>query len=320
MEAVMEQAVRLGPVPGLLAMLAAVALAAAGCGTARQSAPVRARSGSVPTRSAGTGLPAGAAGGSRGVAEQMSRRLLRHLVLPPGAGPIGSRRVPGLLRHPPEIIESGHLLQRHAIFTVPRTAGWTLRYVGAHVPRGLTQTGTGQTSGPAGPRYVIWSPRHLPRGLYQAELLVSVLAAGPRTLVRADAQVVWYPPRSAAEYIRPARFSSARLSVTVINPHTRTVRRVITSRAAIAALARSLNRLPADPGLVYHCPAILAGYRITFVPAAAGQVPVAAAPDGCNGVSMTAAGTPQPGLVGGGATIALIHRLTGVHPSLRAPA
>src|SRR5262245_22592584 len=263
----MEHAGRLGPVPGLLAVLAAVALAAAGCGTAIQPARVR-------TRPASTGLPAASVAGSRGLAEQISRRLLRHLMLPPAAPPIGSMAVPGPLRHAPDAVGSGHLVQRHAIFTVPRSAGWVLRYIRTHVPAGLAQTGSGQLSGPTGPRSVMWEPRHRPSGLYRAELDVSVLAAGGRTLVRADTQVVWTPPRSSAEYIRPARFSAARLSVTAFNPRTRTFRRSITSRAVIAAVARSLNRLPADPGVHYFCPAIMADYQITFVPAAAGQVPV----------------------------------------------
>jgi hypothetical protein len=223
--------------------------------------------------------------------------------------------VPGPLRYPPAgTIASGHLLKRHAIFTVPRPAGRTLRYLRAHVPSGLSQTGTGQS---AWAKYVNWSLRHLPQGLNYAELDVSVLPAGGRSLVRADTQVVWDPPRSPAEYIRPGRFSAARLSVTVYNPRYRTFHRVTTSRAAIAALARSLNRLPADPGVRYACPAINADYRITFVPAAAGQGPVVASPTGCNSVSMTAARLPQPGLLGGAATIALITRLMGAAVAAR---
>ncbi|MGN6793478.1 MAG: hypothetical protein ACTHJW_13930 [Streptosporangiaceae bacterium] len=307
----MRHSGKLGAVPGLLVVLAAVTLAAAGCGTPRQPGSVTWPE-SARTRPASARLTGALASGTRGLAKQTSRRLLQDLVLPPGAQPNGSRGVPGPLQYPPETTDSGHLLQRHAIFAISRPAGWTRRYLQAHVPSGLTQTGSGQSSGPAGPRYVTWSPRHLPRGLYQAELEVSVLAARARTLVRADIQVVWYPPRSSAEYIRPARFSAVQLSVTVFNPRTRTFRRMITSRSAIIALARSLNRLPADPGLEYACPATFADYRITFVPAGAGQVPVVAVPDGCNGVSVTAAGLAQPGLVGGYATIALITRLTGI--------
>ena len=67
----------------------------------------------------------------------------------------------------------------------------------------------------------------------------------------------------------------------------------------------------------YACPAINADYQITFVPGATGHVQVVAAPSGCNSVSMTAAGLPQPGLLGGDATIALITRLMGAAVAAR---
>lgn len=173
----MDHAGRLGPVPGLLAVLAAATLAAAGCVNARPAAPARTQGGSVRTWPASTGLPAASAPGSRHFAEHVSHWLFRHLTLPPGARPIGSRAAPAPLRYPPAgTIASGHLLKRHAIFTLPRPAGRTLRYLQAHVPSGLIQTGSALPN---------LSPRdHQQGGDRRTRSVTEQAARGPRRALR----------------------------------------------------------------------------------------------------------------------------------------
>lgn len=301
---------RVGPLVvtrGLLAVIAAVPLAAAACGSAPGQAPASPAS-SVAARPA----TAGPAPGSRALAEAVARRLLASVVLPPGARAV--RRVPAQLRKPAEVPGSRHLVQRHEIRSVSRSARWVLGFLRRHVPIRLTGSGTGYTGLLARPvAFLMWSQRHPRRGLYQAGLVVGVLAArSGRTVIRADAQVIWYPPRSSAEYIRPGRFAAVRLREYLYNQRPHTVRLVSTSHAVIARLARTLNVLHADPGLTYGCPAILAEYRITFVPAAIGQAPIVAVPDGCNSVDIRAGGRAQPTLTGGQATITLMDRLLGL--------
>ncbi len=306
------QAARI-PVVGVT--LAALTIAIASCGTARQPVPGQAVSGLASAGHPAARRTGGPASGSRSLARQAAVRLLHDLVLPPGSRPAGSRGLPDALRQPAQVPGSSYLVQRHEVLAVPHSAGWLLRYLNRHGPAGLTSTGSGTSSGPSWPSltFLFWSPRHLPAGLYQADLLASVVPAGPHaSLLRADAQVIWYPPRSQAEYIRPGRFAAVRLTATVFNPRWHKVRRVITARAAITRLTESLNALPADPGIVYACPAITVGYQLTFLPAAAGQPAVVAVPDGCNSVSMTVGGRAQPALIGGGTTIALTGRLLGI--------
>ncbi len=64
-------------------------------------------------------------------------------------------------------------------------------------------------------RYLDFAPRSLPAGLYQATL-ATVIAGRPAggSYLRADAQVAWYPPRSAAEYVTASQYRS----VTVTRP------------------------------------------------------------------------------------------------------
>jgi hypothetical protein len=93
------------------------------------------------------------------------------------------------------------------------------------------------------------------------------------------------------------------------------VRRTFTARAVIARLARSLNSLPADPGLSLHCPAMTASYRIEFVPASPAQAVIVSVPAECLTVEMSAGGRLAPDLVGSGKPIAFISGLLGLQAS-----
>ena len=119
-------------------------------------------------------------------------------------------------------------------------------------------------------------------------------------------------PRSQAEFIDAAKFSAVRLWAHLLNPRPHTVRKVITSRAALARLARSLNALHAGQELSYTCFPDDGDYLVTFLPATPSQPAITAAPNACNGVGVTAGGKPQPMLVGGLATIGLIKPLLGI--------
>jgi hypothetical protein len=292
----------------LPAVLAAVTLAAAGCGVARQPAPAHAPS--AHSRSASAAHASGPSG-SRSLAEQTSRRLWRHLVLPPDARPFRSQPLPRLIRNATETLSGRHVVARHEVFAVARPPAWVYRYILRHLRAGLT-SGDAGNSGPSD-SFATWSPKPLPAGLENALLEVTVIAAGQGALVRADTQVMWYPPRSLAEYIDAAKFSAVRLWSQLLNPRPHTVHRVITSRAAIARLARSLNALHAGQGLTYTCLASDAVYWMTFVPAASSQRAITVAPDAaCESVYVTVGGKRQPSLVGGGATVMLINRLLGI--------
>src|SRR5258708_18963877 len=52
------------------------------------------------------------------------------------------------------------------------------------------------------------------RAIDPSTTLLATLAAGPHggTVVRADAEVVWYPPRTAAEYLDPMEYQSVTIT------------------------------------------------------------------------------------------------------------
>jgi hypothetical protein len=176
-----------------------------------------------------------------------------------------------------------------ALYRASASMGSVYWFLTGHVPAGMRPRWPGNV-GNGSDRYVLDVPAHLPRGIAQANLEVVIIPRGSGSLIRAEVQVVWYPPRSAAEYIHPDRYRS----VTVIAPKLTdasgdaTVTRTFTSRAVIAQLATLLNRLPGMLPTTFFCPnmtepltRIPSPYRVVFTPRSRQRPTIAAAPVGC---------------------------------------
>ena len=106
-------------------------------------------------------------------------------------------------------------------------------------------TGTGNGTD----RYVLDVPAHLRLSIAHANLEVVIIPRGSGSLIRAEVQVVWYPPRSGTECIHPGWYRSVTVTVPMQSDARRddTVARTFTSQAVIAQLAALLNRLPGMP-------------------------------------------------------------------------
>jgi hypothetical protein len=264
----------------------------AGCGTVRQgasSAGIRAAS-QTPARSHYPWPP----GGSRALAHDVGRRLLARLVLPSGSHRTGPRGAPVRA----EVIGSVSLVDLHRFFVLPMPMSAAVRFLRAHPPAGMEANGTGISSDRSGvtEEDVAFYLSHPPTGITSdTELLVS-LAKGPRggTRARADAQVVWYPRRSAAEYLRASAIRSARISASFMNPSERRFVKVITSRRVITRLAALLDGMRATDNSIMFCPMIDASYHVTFTARAGLRVVIDAA--GCARDDVVVNGTAQPPL------------------------
>jgi hypothetical protein len=128
-------------------------------------------------------------------------------------------------------------------------------------------------------------------------MLLVTFAEGPHgsTLARADAEVVWYPPRTAAEYLRPRAIRSARITATLLNPKPRHIVKVITSRHAIDRLAALLNGLHAAQKGDWNCGTSTTEYRVTFT-GRSGQPRVSVDPEVCLTDDIMVHGSAQPPL------------------------
>ena len=184
------------------------------------------------------------------------------------------------------------------------------QFLAAHVPAGMIPGESGQDSN--GGMYADYIPRHLPSGIASAYLATVIMPTHSGPVLRAEAQVVWYPPRSQAEYIRPGGYRSVTLTVPTApdSSSAGTVTRTLTAPAAIAGLASLLNHLPAlVPGVMF-CPAVTGTDRLVFTPRASRWPRVVVTPSGCFADSILVAGREQPALDDrGNGTIAAMLRL-----------
>jgi hypothetical protein len=145
-------------------------------------------------------------------------------------------------------------------------------FVNRHTPVGSRPNGPelGTTSSQSGAVYfdfVSFYLRKAPVGVTGDTMLLVTFAEGPHgsTLARADAEVVWYPPRTAAEYLRPGAIRSARITATLLNPKPRHIVRVIRSRHAIGTLTALLNGMHAAGRDDWSCPAFRVDYRLSLI-------------------------------------------------------
>ena len=184
-------------------------------------------------------------------------------------------------------------------------------FLAARVPVGLAEGGTGQygNSGDVVEMDVTYVDQHVPAGIAGAQVVVSVVPArSGGSYVRADAQITWYPPRTAAEYIDPARYHVLSITVLISGRRSHTVHKVVTSRAFIARLAEALDRMQAEPLGTVSCPAIFAEYQLGFSVSRTSRPVVVVSADnaGCPGAGITVNGQQQPLLTDDGAEVAAL--------------
>ena len=308
---------------------AAVALTACGSVVAPPASGPRSSPDGTPRAIATRSAPAtrsaaavpGPPAGSRADAAALARLMLSRLRLPPGA-----RRPPGPL--PPslsqpamEIAGGTASLDQHQLFALAQPMDPAAAYLAAHVPADQTPGGTGESSGPDGVtmREVSDMVRSLPAGIAGAQLVLTVVpATSGGSLLRADAQVIWYPPRSAAEYIDPARYHVLSITVSVYGRRPHTVRKVVTSRTFIARLAQALDWMQAEPPGVVACPADFEDYQLSFSVSAHSRpaVVVSANGSGCGGAQVTVDGRAQPALADHGTVAALVRQVVSATPEI----
>lgn len=314
----MKLAVRSGLVVGAAAVLAGVVLAASGNAAVPAASRRLAHGPDQLLARQQRGAPRGVPTGSRAEAAELAGRMLSRLRLPAGA-----RRVPSAPVRP-GLLWAGAVktLDLHEFFEMPQPVTTVADLLASHVPTGMSLSSTSELSDPAGveDQYVSYTPQRTPTGIYMAQLALSVAPASGRSIVRADAQVIWYPPRSAAEYIDPARYHALTITVTAYGTRPRTRSMIVTSRAAIADIAAALNRSPVVPVQEANCPALVADYRLAFAVTQQGRpaVVVYATRQPCVGVRIVVGGRVQPPLQDGGKVVGIADRLPGVTSGLPA--
>jgi hypothetical protein len=235
----------------------------------------------------------GAPQGSRAASRALARRMLRQLRRPPGSRIVTPRPVPKNLRGPAQAMAVVDQVDVKRFYSAPRSMAASYAYLRKHVPAGYRRTVTGSEGqyGTTVLEIVVDNPKALPRGVEEADLVVGVVPGRHGgSVLRADGEVAWYPPRSTAERLRPAAYRAVTITRTSLNGHRTT--RTFRAPAAIARLARVLDALPASDGGSFSCPTG-PGFRLAFRPKA-GQPRLVVTADGCATDLVTVAGRTQP--------------------------
>jgi len=291
-----------GVIRAVVAVAVVAAVAVIGCLAGCGSVAHQPATGPATTRAArADDAPGVPIAGTSAEAETEARHLLAGLVLPSGARRLPERPVLGVVSQPGQSL--GTALDLYRLFRLPMPMDAAQRFVRAHLPAALTSSGTGWGNQGGMPEFdvlVVDMPPHaIPPGLDIAQLVYTIAPdPGGGSLLRADAQIIVFPPRSAAEYLDPAAIRS--VTVSTIGPDP--VSRTITSRPEIARLARLLDGEHAlPPGLAFACPAELGpGYRLTFTPVSASRPTVVVDPGDCMSDGVFAGGVRQPALLDAG--------------------
>ena len=288
---------------GKWVVVLALTAISAGCGTA------------APRPAAQTAGPAAATRapvGSRAAAVTLARQMLSRLVVPAGSQAARPSPVP-----PPLSVSSAggvgpYTVELHRFVLVREPAAALHSFLLAHVPPGMSWAGLGLAPGTTNTVTVLWvayRPRSLASGLANAELGTAALpSAGGDTLIRADASVSWFPPRSAAEQLNAASFGSVTVTATEVIPQPRTVTRTFTSAAVIGRLVALVDSLPATPYpdvAAMSCLGVATVYRLDFIPGV-----IVDNAGGCGGSdAITVNGKDQPRLWDQGALTAAARQL-----------
>lgn len=298
-----------------LAVVAATALAA--CSTPGPSAASHRRAHPHDAKLV-VDVPAPPAG-SRPEAAALARLVLARLSLPAGARRLPPTPVPAALQQPTLLGLTAASLDVHELFELPQSMSTAASFLAAHKPKNMMLFSSGSAGDAAGPQNqaVSYLTRSVPAGLYEVLLDLTVAPDGyGGSVLRADAQVVWYPPRTAAEYIDPARYRALTITVTTYGTRPHTVRTVVTSPAAIARLADVLDRSQVLPARTISCTLGLASYQLAFAVAAHSRpvVVVDAAEWPCEGAQIRVGGRWQPSLQDAASVVSAVDRLLRLRP------
>ena len=306
---------------GIAATLAACAgMTACDHAAAPSASQPASRSSGIHADAARLGPPAG----DQAEAHALATKLLSLVRLPAGALRLPATRLPLSVPGPSLWGGAAASLDVHELFEIPAPLTTATAELAAHFPAGTSPTGSGVARWRAGFKKpwvaygeVGYADRFVPAGVNAAQLVITLGAdSSGGSLARVDAQVIWYPPRTAAEYVDSGRYHVLTVTVTVFGTRPRIVSKVITSRSAITRLADALNRSHVEPLVFVGCPPGFATYRLAFAVArhTAPAAVVATDESRCLGAQITVDGRKQPPLQDAASVVAIANQLLGYTP------
>ncbi|HEY1485167.1 MAG TPA: hypothetical protein VGF84_03620 [Micromonosporaceae bacterium] len=181
------------------------------------------------------------------------------------------------------------------------------------VPKGASKGGSSQSDREWSQDFS-WTP--IPAVLYDRLLEASTMAVDGRTVIRVDAEVIWYPTRPPASLI-PAGVSAVTVTYrpVAMTPSVKTYGPVnVTDPATVAALVKAVNDDPVNPiGTAIPCPFDGGGrMTLTFRSTAKTVATTSIETAGCGFVSVAATGGGKATLIAGADLAKKMKSLIGV--------
>jgi hypothetical protein len=273
-------------VPGLVLSLTVFALAA--CGAAVVPASVAGHPSSPAAATTASTHP---------LAEAELATLLAGVQVPPGSAKVTSAPV-AYLAQAPLTEGSTNLLTLTSWWRIEMPFADALAWMQAHPPGGLPSDSGGQAGGPGVPvnRLLGFSAPSTTAYDGAAVELELVAMSSSETGLRADAEVIWLPPKPSDELV-PAGTAVTLVAINHFGTDAATTLRTkLLDSADAAAVINALNALLPDDGGVRHCAAD-DGYRIQIEVTVAGTPMVFSDWWACFLVQVTRGGTSLPTLL-----------------------
>jgi hypothetical protein len=235
----------------------------------------------------GHGRAGAPASDPRVVAVRTTSDLLRRVVVPTGAT-VDTGALPQMLRRPFFAENTPDLVDVHRAWIVPESSAGVLAFEHAHVPRGLTASGSGTSTAESGIDFITLDATNAVSGtgtIQSAEILVAVSPRTPTTSwLRVDAHAVWRPRRDPATIV-PA---TDRVVTVTKDGHART----ITAAATVDRIEHEFNALPAAVPGTSGCGLQTDTLAVAFASSREAQPDVTATLD-CGALAVTAHGHHQ---------------------------
>jgi len=246
--------------------------------------------------------PVGPPAGTQAEAEQFGQQLLATIILPAGAWPMRPQLQPSYLaRYAGNDLEASPGVEEFRLYRLPMSMLAAIAFVQAHLPSGVISSsqfwgkmlGAGDSTAE---EYVGAQERTVPAGIDTAELEYAVVPGPARhsAVLRVTAQVIWYPPRPAAEDFTAASFREVKLVDNI--GHGRIITKTLTSRQVIAQLVSLLDALHVSTRPASTCGLLgTDGSGLELLSASKGQ-PNVHAFYGCPGYSIYLGAKAEPAL------------------------
>ncbi len=253
--------------------------------------------------------------GTQAQAQAIAQHLLASLVRQAGATPLAGPVPAALLHEGDGPVVAGQAANARQVYKIPGSMAVAFAYLKAHVPAGIGSVGSGQTTrnGTVQADEITGQQAAVPSGIYLAAMSETIVA-GPHgsALVLADAEVIWHPARSAAEYLTASHFRQVTVTAAQNGSKKRPVSRTLSSPAAIGAIVNLLNGLQAAPQVPPGKLLPPVSYQLSFERGGGSQPAVRVVDDGELTESVTVGGEAQPALWDPSNSLAaLVDRLAG---------